>query len=268
MGKQQIVKKCLLIGINYTGTSNQLNGCINDSNNLKKFLIKNKYMKEKDITMMNDKCKDGLYPSKVNIEKQLNVLIDFANEHKDEIVRLFVAYSGHGSYLTDYNHDEADGKDEVLCPIDCSQGKYITDDYLKKNFIDKLPANVKLVIMVDACHSRTMVDLRYSFKDDKFIDDANVSYDCKCSVVSLSGSRDFETSADAYIKNNTTGKWEYQGAMSAGFLNVFKDGISYKDLINGIRKWIKKGKYTQVPQLQSGGYVDANKPFLLGTYDD
>ena len=119
MGKQKIVKKCLLIGINYTGTSNQLSGCINDSNNLKKFLIKNKYMKEKDITMMNDNCKDGLYPSKVNIEKQLNLLIDFANKNKDEIVRFVVAYSGHGSYMIDYNHDEADGKDEVLCPIDC-----------------------------------------------------------------------------------------------------------------------------------------------------
>ncbi len=268
MDKQKIVKKCLLIGINYTGTANQLNGCINDSENLKKFLIKNKYMKQKDITMMNDNCKDGLYPNKVNIEKQLNVLVDFANEHKDEIVRLFVAYSGHGSYTRDYSGDEADGKDEVLCPIDCSQGRYITDDYLKGQFIDKLPANVKLVFICDACHSASILDMEYTFKDNKMLKNLNIAIESKCEAVILSGSLDRQTSSDAYIKNNTTGKWEYQGAMSASFLAIYKDGILYKDLINGMREWIKKGKYTQIPQLQSGGYVDANSQFLLGTYDD
>lgn len=34
-----VAQKCLLIGINYTGSSNELNGCINDSENLKDFLI-------------------------------------------------------------------------------------------------------------------------------------------------------------------------------------------------------------------------------------
>lgn len=32
-------KRALLIGINYTGTANALNGCINDVNNVKQFLI-------------------------------------------------------------------------------------------------------------------------------------------------------------------------------------------------------------------------------------
>lgn len=31
-------KKALLVGINYTGTDNQLSGCINDANNVKKFI--------------------------------------------------------------------------------------------------------------------------------------------------------------------------------------------------------------------------------------
>nr|QBK88556.1 MAG: caspase domain protein [Mimivirus LCMiAC01] len=270
LNKPSIHKKCLLIGINYVGTSNQLNGCINDTVNMRDFLIKNKYMKMENITMMNDTCKGDLYPTKANMIKQLNLLVNFSNQHKDETVHLFVAYSGHGSFMIDYNKDEADGKDEVLCPVDCSQGggRYIKDDWLKSEFIDKLPVNVKLVIMIDACHSKTMIDLKYSFKDDKFIDDANISYECKCSVVSLCGCRDFETSADAYIKNNTTNRYEYAGAMSASFLAIFKDGISYKDLINGMREWIKKGKYTQVPQLQSGGYVDANSQFMLETYND
>jgi len=52
------------------------------------------------------------------------------------------------------------------------------------------------------------------------------------------------------------------------FLATFRDGISYKELIDGMRKWIKNGNYTQVPHLSSDGYVNANIQFLLGTYDD
>ena len=35
-----IVKKALLVGINYTSTGSQLSGCINDTENLKQFLLK------------------------------------------------------------------------------------------------------------------------------------------------------------------------------------------------------------------------------------
>ena len=38
-----MLKKALLIGINYTGTDYELRGCINDSINLKQFLISNKF---------------------------------------------------------------------------------------------------------------------------------------------------------------------------------------------------------------------------------
>ena len=34
------MKKALLIGINYTGQSAQLNGCVNDINNVQNLLIK------------------------------------------------------------------------------------------------------------------------------------------------------------------------------------------------------------------------------------
>ena len=267
--KKKILKKCLLIGINYTGTSSQLNGCINDSVNLKNFLIKNKYMKEKDIIMMNDHCKGLFYPTKANIMKQLNVLVDFANQHEDDTIRIFFSYSGHGAYLPDHDREESDGKDEVLCPVDCSMGgRYIRDDYLKKEFIDRLPGNVKLTLIIDSCHSKTMLDLKYSYKNDSMIENPDTATEAKCEAVVLCGSDDWTTSADAYIPNKTTGRYEYQGAMTASFLATFRDGISYKALIDGMRKWIKNGNYTQVPHLSSDGYVNANMQFLLGTYDN
>ncbi|MFX0132689.1 MAG: DUF4384 domain-containing protein, partial [Candidatus Hodarchaeota archaeon] len=63
-------------------------------------------------------------------------------------------FSGHGSYIPDYNNDEKDGKDEVLCPYDMiPQGGYniIVDDELGL-WLEKLKGRTTLVI-VDACHS-------------------------------------------------------------------------------------------------------------------
>ena len=266
MDKLQIVKKCLLIGINYTGTSNQLNGCINDSENLKEFLLKNKYMKEEDIVMMNDNCEDELYPSKKNIERQLNGLVEFAKKNEDkDVVRIFVEYSGHGSYMMNYDRTEVDFHDEVLC---CLNNEYITDNYLKKQFIDRLPKNVKLVFICDACYSGTICDLKFTYKNGVMVDNADIATESNCEVVVLSGSTDGTTSSDAYLKNKITGRYEYMGAMTKSFFMIYKDGITYKSLIEGMRSWIKDNNFLQVPQLQSDGYVDANSQFLLGTYDD
>ncbi|KAK5009097.1 hypothetical protein LTR16_011278, partial [Cryomyces antarcticus] len=35
-------RKALLIGINYTGSSHQLNGCINDALNMREYLVRDK----------------------------------------------------------------------------------------------------------------------------------------------------------------------------------------------------------------------------------
>ena len=76
------VKKGLLIGINYTGTENQLRGCINDTNNLYDFFISNNIFDEQDLTFMNDFTKSKLYPTKSNILNQLQKLVDFSNKNK------------------------------------------------------------------------------------------------------------------------------------------------------------------------------------------
>ena len=43
------IKKCLLIGINYTGTSYQLNGCINDSHNIKIFYYQKDFLRNLNL---------------------------------------------------------------------------------------------------------------------------------------------------------------------------------------------------------------------------
>jgi hypothetical protein len=262
--EEKILKKCLLIGINYTGTRSELNGCINDSNNLKEFLIKSKYMKEEDITMMNDHCKGTeLYPTKNNMVKQFKELVKYADKHKNEKIQMFVAYSGHGYHLYDYSGDEYDNQDEVLCTID---DKFIRDDMLKSELIDKLHEGVQLVFICDSCHSHTLLDFKYSFKGGKMVQNPDRTITSKCKAVAICGCSDDDYSSDAYIPTKT-GRYQYQGAMTASFLATYKDGISYKDLIEGMRGWIKKNKFTQLPHLSTDDYTDTKDQFILGTYD-
>lgn len=263
------VRKAVLIAINYTGTENELNGCINDSKHLKEFLLENKYLQENEITMMNDEQKGGMYPTKANIIEQFKELVKFANEQEGKNVLLFVSYSGHGYYLQDYNGDESDGRDEVLCPVDCTVNGFIKDDDLKKNLIDQLNPNVNLVFMSDSCHSGTVLDLKYMYKCDKrnkSISDRH-SKKTKCNVVLVSGCMDKQTSSDAYLPNKDN-NYLYQGAMTASFIKTYKDEISSYDLIKGMQKWIKANKFSQIPQLSSGKKINTKEPFLLSSYNN
>ncbi|ARF09604.1 caspase domain protein [Indivirus ILV1] len=263
-----IVKKCLLIGINYSGSSSQLNGCINDSENIKTLLVSGGYFNENNITMMNDNLQGNLYPSKENILKQFSEIVKFANSNKDKQVQIFVAYSGHGTSVLDENGDENDGYDEALCPIDYLDAGFIIDDDIKANFVNALPSNSKLLMLVDACHSGTMLDLKYEYlannKNTYSVHSKNS--ETKCDVVSISGCRDNQTSADAWEYDLYDKRKEGQGAMTASFISCYNKNISYYTLVTKIREWLKKKQYTQVPQLTSGKLIDINSKFILSSF--
>ena len=272
--KMKVVKRCLLIGINYIGTESELNGCINDSINLKQFLKKNKYFPGRSIIMMNDKSKRRRKPTKLNIIRQLKLMIRFAKLNRGKKVMLFISYSGHGTFRTDHSGDEQDGRDEMLCPLDYKTAGFISDDYLKNNFINKLPENVQLVLLIDACHSGTSMDLKYQY----LVNNLNTCVvheklsESKCQVVMVSGSKDSQTSSDAYLLDqqgggtNQQNPYEYQGAMTAAFMANYIEGITYKDLVEKMRAWLHKQEFTQVPQLTSGQQIDTNTKFLLADY--
>lgn len=256
---EQVAKKCLLIGINYEGMRSALSGCINDSENMKALLIRQNLFCEKDMIMMNDHSEGELYPTKENIIKQLDGLVQFALENSDKKVDLFIAYSGHGASVKDASGDEDDKRDEALCPIDCDVNGYILDDDIRKNFIDRLGENVKLFMFVDACHSGTMLDLRYLYTcgASNYTCTYRSNEDTKCKVVSISGCRDNQTSADTWEYDRYERKNEAQGALTASFIECYRPGITYFHLINNIRSWLKN-RYDQIPQLTSGKPLNIN----------
>jgi hypothetical protein len=109
-----------------------------------------------------------------------------------------------------------------------------------------------------------MLDLKYNYRIDNLLTyTAHDNFkDTECDVIMISGCEDHDFSSDAYIK------YEYQWAMTASFLNLFEDDLSYYDLIVKMRNWLKYNKFTQIPQLSSGKYINVNDQTLLSEYNN
>ena len=133
-------KKAVLVGLNYPGTPAALHGCINDISRMKQTLIsKFGYVDVKTYTDVD----------MVNILQVLNDLVKGPEQIK------FFQYSGHGTQVIDTNGDESDGLDEALYSVN---GTIITDDEIN-NVVCKLQQGKTLVMVIDACHSGSMIDL-------------------------------------------------------------------------------------------------------------
>jgi len=248
-----IKKRALLVGINYRNTSSELFGCINDTKNVKEMLLKNGYA-EQDITMMNDDTKK--LPTKHNI---YTGLIQLIKNDKNERLDCFFQYSGHGSWVMDKNSDEDDFKDECLVPIDYKRAGMLYDDNIRDVLESYMKPNTRLFIVVDACHSGTMIDLKYCLTgyDAKVGADGKVSARYQMSIENyekdipgdvfvVSGCQDSQTSADAFL-NRTS-----QGAMTYSLLATLKNHnyeLKCEDLIKGIYQEVKSNNFTQNPTI-------------------
>ena len=122
--------------------------------------------------------------------------------------------------------------------------------------------NVTLFALFDCCHSGTILDLRYQYFDSENYNKPSVNSkvtETIGNVIMISGCRDKQTSADAYINSSS------QGAMTWSFLDTLnkKPNLSWKDLITSMRSSLKISKYDQIPQLSSGKKLDINSKFYL-----
>lgn len=230
-----MVKKAILIGINYKNSSNALNGCINDVNNIRNILINNCGYNPTNIRLLTEESQTT--PTRDNMEKAIAWLV--SNNVAGDT--LFFYYSGHGSSIKDNNGDDTDGKDEVLVPLDYTTKGVITDDWLFNNMAAQVPANVTLWAFTDCCHSGTMVDLKYNYQslcvlktgtiqrgmrynpadwNDKFSFNMERSRDLPGNVYLFSGCQDPQTSADAFINR------VHQGAFTYCFIEFLKTNMT------------------------------------------
>lgn len=296
-------KKALLIGINYFGSKNQLNGCINDAKNVKQFLLTQGFSEDNIVLLSDDQKMARAVPTKQNIIDGMRWLVKDSQPSSS----LWFSYSGHGVQIADKNGDEDDGFDEAICPLDFETAGLLSDDEMHDILVAPLRQGVRLTALFDSCHSGTVLDLPYMYstkgllKEPNFLKDAGedlmstfnaytkgdqgamfkglkglfntvVNKDkaqqandyakknntSPADVISLSGCKDDQTSADAQEQGQST------GAMSYAFIKVLSKNPdqSYLTLLQNMRE-ILSSKYSQKPQLCASHPIDTNLKFII-----
>ncbi len=262
----QGTKRALLIGINYIGSDNALNGCINDIHTINGILTAHYNFLPENITMLSDDQQGDNKPTRVNILAHFDKVVALTKPGDE----LFIQYSGHGTQVPCPDHDEdlnpeTPGQDDALCPCDFDDYDgdtgFILDDLLREKLVDPLPVGAKLRVFVDACHSGSMLDLPFLFKKgEEYVQVEPLdkqSPDC----LLISGCKDFQTSADAYINKQYSGALTW--AISQALTSSKEIPTSWKDFLYVVRHLLYTKKYTQIPMLSVGDKKLADEPIDL-----
>ena len=277
-----MAKRAVLIGINkYQVPGSDLNGCVNDVKNLSAALKSYYGFAEKDITTLTD-LKATKKAMQVAIEKLIK-----GGKKGDT---LLLHYSGHGSNVPDDNGDEADHRDEILCPTDLDWKDTLRDDWLRKIF-NKLRKGVSLTVIMDCCHSGTItramlppdapvrerflpcpLDFMATESGRKLrgalrgqLRKASKGKSRKSDIVHaeipellITGCRSTQTSADAHIGGT------YNGALTYYLVESIKEAdgkLTYRELHRRTMAKLKAEDFDQVPQLE-GQKTSFDRQFL------
>ncbi len=148
-------KWALLVGINdyrHNGRFADLDGCVNDVQDMKALLIGKFEFPEKNILVLTD-AKATRAAIIAAFRQHL-----IANAGPGDIVVFH--YSGHGSQMDDASGDESDGLDETIVPHDSRdpEGKVfdISDDEINGLLRELSQKKAKITFIFDSCNSGTV----------------------------------------------------------------------------------------------------------------
>jgi hypothetical protein len=259
--------KALLVGVNkYAVPNADLNGCVNDVEGAWDMLTNRFGYKADDVRVLTDER-----ATKQSILERLEWLVGTA-EAGD---RLYFHFSGHGSQIRDRNDDELnDHLDELICPHDLDWDDPLTDDILA-GYFRRVPEGAFLIFVCDSCHSGSIdrgimppgnphetkarflpppMDISLRSRGRELTNhpmgrrhlpgNGNFHYIEQRHLL-LSGCKDEQTSADAYIGG------KYQGALTANLLAAIEkdDKRDWLTIHKEVVETLDKDGYTQIPQL-------------------
>lgn len=240
-------KYALLVGINkYRPDLNcDLQGCVNDVENVRQMLIDDFSFDPDNIRVLTDSR-----ATKDNIINRLTWLLQHDNGE------LVFHYSGHGSQVRDRNGDELnDGLDEILCPYDMDFDNPLTDDILGELF-NCVPLDSFLTCIIDACHSGTMTRNTSEYNKPRYLKPPrdiqlrSESRELKVKKIGtravlnhvlLSGCQDSQTSADAYLDNT------WQGAFTASLTSYIDSAKTWQGIYDDVLCNIQSNGFSQTP---------------------
>jgi hypothetical protein len=233
-------RRALLFGINKYGGGNDLQGCINDIEDVKSKL--NKEFSDFEIRMFKDSEVTG------------KTFFDTIKQSL-EVMRtgdvLYIHYSGHGTQIP--SSLEANGYHEALYLFD---GPFIDDQI--QTLQSLTPENVTVVAKFDSCFSG---DMLREFKDNpkyvknKFMPLPGVRIRHKVmnkiatakaealKWIVFSGCSEEQTSADAYFNGR------YNGAFTYFDSKAYNSKSSYQSEISNLHNYLPSGDYEQNPAI-------------------
>ncbi len=280
------MRRALLIGINYTGSENELGGCVNDSYNLYLETLKNCGFKRENVLFLTD-SKDKFpelitYPAtKNNILRSFSWLLSDisssffqpnANRKTQRSAATgnsyFFAYSGHGGLKDSSTETQEIGSDCVIYPQDFQVNGSILDDEIREQLVNKIGSGDRLFALMDACHSASSMDLRWACtltqgpKGDVFgVVKCEDTPETLGEVVMLSGCMDNETSSDIVLEGKGC------GALTHSFISSLKDcnfQIDNALLLQKVRDILVKGRLSsQKPCMTFGRKLSLHRKFML-----
>jgi hypothetical protein len=286
-------RTALLVGINYNNNPDAtLNGCYNDVVNVSQYLRTALGYSPANIQMLTDGNRGAagvgtaspVAPTRQNILAGMAALVA-GMVAGDEAVFHF---SGHGSLVRDTNGDELTGLDSCLCPLDYNApastgGGVVTDDEIRALLVNKVPRGARLYVFLDCCHNGTGCDVRYKYEDFSILlrppsartaalwrtqqkAFANPKYtETAGEVYMISGSRDEQTSADAYINNAFAGALTYAVFAILRANQASLRWYSWSELLRDVRYFMRVNRYSQIPQVMTGQIISPARPvFAVG----
>ncbi len=139
-------RRALCIGIDSYPGQYQLDGCVADAELWKSAFEQAGF----EVDLLTNR--------KATRERMVETIKDLVVSSQAGDV-LALQYSGHGTTVEDFDHDEKpefEGDtalvDEAICPVDFSSGNLLIDDDLGEIW-DLLPEGVSLTMFFDSCHS-------------------------------------------------------------------------------------------------------------------
>jgi hypothetical protein len=260
-----------MIGVNrYRIPGADLRGCVNDVVNMTGVLTEVYGFAKADIVTLTDEA-----ATRKAMQAAILALVN--GGRKGDV--LYLHYSGHGANVPDANGDEADGRDEILCPTDLDWKAPLADDWLRATF-NRLREGVSLTVVMDCCHSGTntralqppdapsiprylpnpwdlmavesgrrlkgavRVGMRTASKAARRRSDV-VNVDIAETLVT--GCRDNQTSADAYIGSTYNGALTYHLAAA---IREKKGKLTCREMHALTTARLAKARFDQIPQLE------------------
>lgn len=265
--KQSKDKRALVIGINYYGSDNKLNGCVNDAQAIYHLLVTQYNYDPANVLLLVDSPTSEVTRNIIISALQWLLSSSPAKDYHPNGIypvsnspqTMFFHYSGHGIQQSG-NSLRVDNEKEAIVPSDFRDSGFIYD-YELRTIINKTPKDSSLSAIMDCCYSEDNLDLKYNTEGNSDTPVTRIIGDfseTEGDVIMISACLDNQTDADT----SSTGASD--GALTSAILaNLGGQQISCSKLLSGVTSSFTRMRIPQIASISFGRMRSLEDPFCM-----